>query len=115
MPCAVFVWEVVLRDGLVWSDVPKSMWDFKENFIVSRGSWGVGLVWFLFGVVCWTPWLNQNDFIFNNKIISSLQALIFRLISLIMQHWMVTCTGADRFALERMVEGIKSKCLRSVG
>jgi hypothetical protein len=42
MPCAVFVWEVVLRDGLVWSDVPKSMWDFKENFIVSRGSWGVG-------------------------------------------------------------------------
>jgi hypothetical protein len=58
MPCAVFVWEVVLRDGLVWSDVPKSMWDFKENFIVSRGSWGVGLVWFLFGVISWTLWLN---------------------------------------------------------
>jgi hypothetical protein len=29
------------------------------------------VLWFLFGNVCWTLWLNRNDFIFNNRIISS--------------------------------------------
>jgi hypothetical protein len=52
----------------------------------------MGLVWFLFGAVCWTLWFNHNNFVFNNKITSSPRALIFRLISL-MQHWMVASTG----------------------
>jgi hypothetical protein len=55
-------------------------------------------------------WLNRNDLIFNNKIISSPRALIFCLISL-MQHWVVASTGASRAALERMVEEIKSQVL----
>jgi hypothetical protein len=62
----------------------------------------MGLVWFLFGAVCWTLWLNHNDFVFNIKIISFPRALIFHLISL-----MQLCT--DRLALEQMVEQIKSQ------
>jgi hypothetical protein len=45
--------------------------DFRENYVGNRGGRGMGLVWFLFGAVCWTLWLNHNDFVFNNKIISS--------------------------------------------
>jgi hypothetical protein len=59
----------------------------------------VGLVWFLFDGVCRTLWLNRNDLVFNNKIMSSPRALIFSLIYL-MQHGMVVSTGADRVALE---------------
>jgi hypothetical protein len=72
----VFVWAVLL-DGLGWSDVLNSVWYFKENYIGNRGGRGVGLVWFLFCDVCWTLWINRNDLVFNNKIISSPRALIF--------------------------------------
>jgi hypothetical protein len=105
-PGAIFVWAI-LRDGLGWKDVPKSVGDFKENFITSRGCKRVGIVWFLFGAVCWTLWLNRNDFIFNNKIISSPRALIFCLISLL-RHWVVMSTCVDKVALELMVEEIKA-------
>jgi hypothetical protein len=39
-----------------WGAIPKSVWDFKENFISSGGCRGVGVVWFLFGAKCWTLW-----------------------------------------------------------
>jgi hypothetical protein len=41
-PNAVFVWAV-LQDGLGQSDVLKSLWDFKENYIGNRGvgEWGL--------------------------------------------------------------------------
>jgi hypothetical protein len=89
-------------------EVSENVWDFRENFIGSRGGRGMGLMWFLFGAIYWTLWLNRNDFIFNNKIISSPQTLIFHLISLI-QHWMMASAGVDRVALEQMVDGIKSQ------
>jgi hypothetical protein len=67
----------------------------------------VHVVWFLFGAICWTLWLNRNDFVFNNKIALSPLALIFRLISL-MEQWMATCTSVDRAALEQAVEEFKA-------
>jgi hypothetical protein len=96
-----------------WSDVPRSVWDFRENYVRNRGGREMGLVWFLFGAVCWTLWLNRNDFIFNNKIISSPRALIFHLTSL-MQHWMIASTGVDRAALECLLEEIKSHVLEEL-
>jgi hypothetical protein len=68
---------------------------------------GMGCMRFLLGAIFWTLWLNRNDFIFNNKIVSSPKALFFHLMSL-MQHWMVVSTGEDRAILERIVDGIKS-------
>lgn len=50
-PSAVFVWAVV-RDSLEWKEVPKNVWDFRENFIEYRGGRGIGLMWFLFGAIC---------------------------------------------------------------
>jgi hypothetical protein len=63
-------------------------------------------MWFLFGVICWTLWLNRNDFVFNNLLISSLHAIIFRLISFL-QHWMIAAQE-DRSALELVVVAIRA-------
>jgi hypothetical protein len=73
-PIAVFMWAVI-RDGLKWGNVPKSMRDFKENFLQIKGNKGLRATWFLFGCVCWVLRLNRNDCIFNNKIISSPRAI----------------------------------------
>jgi hypothetical protein len=61
-PIVVFMWAV-LRDDLKWRRISKSVKDFMENFLLCKGPKGVGVVWFLFGTVCWTLWLNRNDFI----------------------------------------------------
>jgi hypothetical protein len=106
-PIVVFVWAV-LRDGLKWRRIPKSVGDFKENFLLCKGPKGVRIVWFLFGTVSWTLWLNRDDFIFNDRTVSSPRARIFQLISFL-QHWIVVASGADRTALEQMVKELKSQ------
>jgi hypothetical protein len=65
-------------------------------------------MWFLFGAICWTVWLNRNDYVFNNILISSPCTIIFRLISFL-QHWMVAVRVEDKAALERFVDAIKSQ------
>jgi hypothetical protein len=75
----------------------------KENFIRTKGTKGLMVLWFLFGFVCWVLWLNRNDCIFNNKIDSSSHVILFRLISFL-QHWMAASLGEDRAMLESMVE-----------
>jgi hypothetical protein len=70
-PVVVFVWAVI-RDGLKWRNAPKSVMDFRENFLQARGNKGLGGVAVLIWVcVCWVLWLNRNDCVFNNKIVSS--------------------------------------------
>jgi hypothetical protein len=91
-PIAVFMW-VVVKDGTEWSERPRSL----QEMIV---------MWFLLGAICWTLWLNRNDFAFNNLLISSPRAIIFRLISFL-QHWMVT-VRTNRSALERVTEAIRA-------
>jgi hypothetical protein len=53
-------------------------------------------------------WLNRNDCVFNNKIVSSPHAILFHLISFL-QHWMVVSLGCDRGVLELMVEDFKAQ------
>jgi hypothetical protein len=65
-------------------------------------------MWFLFGAICWTVWLNRNDYVFNNILISSPCTIIFRLISFL-QHWMVAVRVEDKASLERLVDAIKSQ------
>jgi hypothetical protein len=99
-PVVVFVWAVI-RDAMKWRDVPKSVRDMGENFILlGRGGGGGGG----FGVF----WLNRNDCVFNNKIVSSPHAILFHLISFL-QHWMVVSLGRDRGVLELMVEDFKAQ------
>jgi hypothetical protein len=46
--------------------------------------------------------------VFNNLLISSPRAIIFKLISFL-QHWMVTMREEDRSALEQITEAIQAR------
>jgi hypothetical protein len=94
-PIAVFMWAVV-KDELEWSELPRSVQDFSENFQSKLGAKRMNVMWFLFGAICWTLWLNRNDFVFKNSLISS-HAVIFRLISFL-QYWMVAVQEEDKCA-----------------
>jgi hypothetical protein len=61
----------------------------------------------LFGAICWTLWLNRKNCVFNNLLISSSRAVIFKLISFL-QHWMVAAWAKDKAALEGLVDAIKA-------
>jgi hypothetical protein len=50
------------------------------------------VLFFLLGAACWTLWLNKNDYIFNQKLISSPRAIFFRIITFL-QLWMILSTG----------------------
>jgi hypothetical protein len=54
-------------------------------------------MWFLFGAIVWTLWLTRNDCVFNNLVISSLRAVIYRLLSFL-QHWMVVVLAEERLS-----------------
>jgi hypothetical protein len=41
---------------------------------------GNGVLFFLFGAVCWSLWLNKNDWMFRNMLISSPRSVIYKLI-----------------------------------
>jgi hypothetical protein len=69
-PIAIFVW-VVVRDGLEWSESPRCVQDFEEKFLSKLGPEKLNVMWILFGAIVWTLWLNRNDFVFNNSMISS--------------------------------------------
>jgi hypothetical protein len=83
--CITIVYQNTLTK---WKSVPQSMKDFNENFLTNMGTKIIRVMWFLFGAICWTLWLNRNDYIFNNKLISSPRAIIFRLMSFCSIEWL---------------------------
>jgi hypothetical protein len=81
---------------------------FVEDFMFAGGDKRNGKMIFMFGAICWMLWLNRNDLVFNNTIISSPKALIFKFLSFL-QHWMIAWTGADREWLKQLVESMTVK------
>jgi hypothetical protein len=73
-PCSVFVWAVI-REGVNWGKIPRSVKGFNDNFLLERGNKKDSVLFFLFGDA-----FNRNDWIFNQKLISSPRAIVFRLI-----------------------------------
>jgi hypothetical protein len=61
------MWKVI-KDGLGWTNIPKIVIDFNDNFLLEKGYMRNNLLFFLFGTVCWTLWLNRNYWVFRNKI-----------------------------------------------
>jgi hypothetical protein len=59
--------------------------DFEENFLSKLGPEKMNVIWILFGAITWTLWLNRNDCGFNNSLVSSPCAIIYRLLSFL-QH-----------------------------
>jgi hypothetical protein len=86
----------------------KSLIDFNDNFVLERGHIRNNLLFFLFGTVCWTLWLNRNNWIFRDKLISSPRAIIFRLISF-MQQWKIISLEEDQDALEQLIEAVRTQ------
>jgi hypothetical protein len=78
-PIASYLW-CVIRDSLQWVQTPKSVKYFNDNFLLGRGRKGNGVFFFLFGIVCWLLWLNRNDWMFRNRLISSPCLVIYKLI-----------------------------------
>jgi hypothetical protein len=105
-PIAVFVW-VVLRDGMKWRGILRSMGVSRRTSFWLEGTRGWGCCGFCLDLYA-GHWLNINGFIFNNRIISSPGALIFLLISFL-QYWMVVSTDENRAILEMMVEDVRSR------
>jgi hypothetical protein len=58
-PLSVYTWNVI-REGLQWTRIPKSVRGFKDNFLLERGNKGNGRMFYLVRVVCCILWLNIN-------------------------------------------------------
>jgi hypothetical protein len=81
---------------------------FMEDFMFAgRDKHNEKLI-FMFGVVFWSLWLNRNDLVFNNKIIASPKALIFKFV-FFLQYWMIAWTGPDKEGLELFIESLMVK------
>jgi hypothetical protein len=101
------MWAVV-RDRLGWSSYPQSMHDFWENFLAKGGESGIGLMWFLVGAIVWSLWLHRNECVFNDVVISSPLAIVYRPLSFL-QHWMGAERVEGKTALEELVDSIKGQ------
>jgi hypothetical protein len=66
------------------------------------------MLFYLFGTVCWTLWLNRIDWIFRDNLIYSPRAITFRLISFT-QRWKIISTGGDQSALEQLIEAVRAQ------
>jgi hypothetical protein len=92
---------------LNWKQTPKSVKDFNDNFLLARGQKGNGVLFFLFGVVPWSLWLNRNDRVFRNRLISSSHSVVYKLF-FIMQHSFER--REERDELGKLIEGVRA-CL----
>jgi hypothetical protein len=75
-PLATFIWSVI-KEGLKWKHTPKSVKEFNDNYHLERGNKNNGVLFFLFGVVHWTLWLNRNDWVFRNRLLPSPNAILY--------------------------------------
>jgi hypothetical protein len=81
LQCAVasFCWNVV-RDALEWPNQLVCMEDLWFKLIEGSNNKNRNFI-FLFVCLAWSLWLIRNDLIFNDVIIASLDASVFRAIS----------------------------------
>jgi hypothetical protein len=54
------VWSVI-KEGMKWERILKNVKEFNDECLLERGNKYNGALFFLFGAVCWTLWLNRND------------------------------------------------------
>jgi hypothetical protein len=106
-PLSIYLWNVV-KDGMGWSKIPDSVVDFTENFLLESKKKRNQILLFLFGAIWWTLWLTRNDWVFNDKLISSPTSIIFKLF-FFMQQWKIISLGEDMAALEKLIEVLKAQ------
>jgi hypothetical protein len=57
--------------------------------------------------VWWTLWLNRNDLVFRNKLVSSPNAVLHKLL-IFMQRWTILSSVAAPGELGRLIDAIKA-------
>jgi hypothetical protein len=92
-PIASHLW-CIIRDNLQWERTPRSVKGFNDSFLLERGHKGNGVLFLLFGAVCWSLWLNRNDWTLRNRLISSPRSVIYKFL-FFMQRWTSLSTGED--------------------
>jgi hypothetical protein len=71
--------------------------DFNDNFFLERGHKENGVLFFLFGIICLTLWLNRNDWVFRDMLmISSSREIIFKVIFFFCNEGQLGAQGWNR-------------------
>jgi hypothetical protein len=77
----------------------KKIEGYYRKFLIREGHKRNSLLLFLLGTPYWTLWLNRNEWIFRDTLISSPREIICRLI-FFMQRWRIISSGKEWRALE---------------
>jgi hypothetical protein len=56
--------------------------EFNDEPLLEMGNKSNGVLLFLFGAVCWTHGLNIHNFVFRNMLVSSPNAVLYKLLFL---------------------------------
>ena len=80
--------------------------EFVETALKTPGNGSNFLGWSIFGAAAWSIWLMPNDYLFNDKITSSLLNNMYKMISLLSQ-WKCMLPTRRRDRWEKMLEALK--------
>ena len=90
------------HDALFWSLTPINLQQFL-NLSSGRGDVPKPRMIFLLACICWSLWLIRNDFVFNNKIITSPDVVVHRSI-IFMQKWSILFKEKEISWISKTVE-----------
>lgn len=105
--CAMphFFW-CFAREVFGWPSVPTGTSDFQDLFLERADRKTKHFYIFLLGSAAWSLWLIRNDFVFNNVIVSSPEACVFRVISF-MWRWEILCKGEKQLQVVDAIPQLK--------
>jgi hypothetical protein len=86
-----YLW-CIIRGSLQREQILRNVKNLNDVFLLERGHKGNGVMFFLYGAVCWQLWLNRNDWVFRDRIISSPHLVIYKLL-FFMQRWTILSMG----------------------
>jgi hypothetical protein len=78
---SIFV-SSVIKEGLKWEKIPRTVKEFIDECLLEGegGDKNNGVLFSPIWAVCWAIWFNRNDFIFRNKLIPSLNEILYMLL-----------------------------------
>jgi hypothetical protein len=103
---ASYSWNI-LRDALDWPNRPVCIEDIWDKLIEGSRRKNKNFI-FLFGCLAWSLWLIRNNFVFNNVLISSPDASVFRTISFI-QKWKILNKEKDQLWIADVIHKLKTR------
>jgi hypothetical protein len=103
---ASYSWNI-LRDVLEWPTRPVCIEDISDKLIEGSRRKNKNFI-FLFGCMTWSLWLIRNNFVFNNVLITSPDASVFRTISF-MQKWKILNKEKEQLWIADVIHKLKTR------